>query len=150
MPNLWAHTNEEGAMSLERDDLSILFGEAQAALRVLQSIPQRIERRVFDCKVREGNSEEKRIGLAFQKAVLELAGAMDMLGMYTWHTYVVEHYAKCAQDACYLAEGDARKEYGEVLEVLCVERVATEYATQIRWRVTMREPAEKEEASDES
>ncbi len=60
-------------MSVGRDDLAILFGEAQAALRILQSIPQRLERQVIDHKVREGNSEEKRIGLAFQKAVLELA-----------------------------------------------------------------------------
>ena len=72
-----------------------------------------------------------------------------MLATYTWHTYVVEHSAKCAQDACYLAEGDAQKEYGEHLEVVCVERVPTEYATDIRWRVTMREPEEKEEEDDD-
>ena len=131
-------------MSLEHNDLAILFGEAQAALRILQSLPQRLERQVVDCKMREGNSEEKRIGLAFHKAVLELAEAMDTLATYTWHTCVFEYNAKCAQDACYLAECDARKTYGEVLEILCVERLATEYATDIRWRVTMREPKEEE------
>ena len=131
-------------MSMETNDLAILFGEGQAALRILLSIPKRLESHASDLKVREGNAEEKRIALAFHKSITEVAKAMDALTTYTWHTYVLEFDAKIAQDAICLAECESRKEYGEALEVLCVERLPTEYQTQRRWRVTMREPGEKD------
>lgn len=129
---------------IEHDDLVALHSRARAGYDTLDPISRHLQRLVLDLHVYDCNSEEKRIAKLFNEATFKIAEALDELAVYTWNTFVVDHTAKCAEDACYLAESDARKEYGKPLEVICVERLPTEYQTEILWRVTMRAPNEEE------
>jgi len=129
---------------IEHDDLAILYGKAQAAYDILDPISRRLTRKVADLKVYPCNAEEKRIAKLFDEGAFKIAEALDGLAKYTWHTAVYEYSAKCPEDAAYLAECDSRRDYGKPLDVLCIERLPTEYQSEIRWRVTMREREEED------
>lgn len=128
------------------EDLAVFYGRMRAGYDVLQPLQAKLTRVITgDMRMCECNSEEKRIAKILDEGLFKIAEALDELARYTWHTFSVDHQAKCAEDAAYLAEGDARKEYGKVLEVLCVERLPSEYQSEIWWRVTMREPEETDD-----
>lgn len=134
---------------INQEDLAVLYGRAKAAYDILDSVPTKLKRKIYDLKVYEGNAEEKRIAESFYEALYKIAHAIDELRNYTWGTYVTEHQAKLSEDAVYLSQEEARKEFGEMLEVLCVERLPTEYASEILWRVTMRLPKKMVGEDDE-
>jgi hypothetical protein len=133
---------------IEHDDLAVFYGKIHAAYDILNPLCQSFKRNVIDMRVYECNAEEKRIAKLLDDGTFKIAEALDELAKYTWHTVVFECQAKCAADAAYYAECYSRKEYDEMLEVLCIERLPSEYESKILWRITMRAP-KGEEKDDE-
>lgn len=132
------------------EDLIAFHARARVGYDVLQHLPQKLRRTsTYDFRAVECNSEEKRIAELFDEALYKIAHAIDELRNYTWRTYVTEHQARLAEDAIYLAQEESRKEFGETLDVLCVERLPTEYDSKILWRVTMWLPKKVVEEDDE-
>ena len=129
---------------IDHDDLAVFSGRIRAAYDILNPLCQNFKRNVIDMRVYDCNAEEKKIAKLLDEGTFKIAEALDELAKYTWHTVAFECQAKCAADAGYHAECYSRKEYDEVLEVLCIERLPTEYESKISWRVTMRAPQEKE------
>ena len=130
---------------INHEDLAIFYGRARGGYEILEYLPRKLSRYVEDMHLYECNAEEKRIANLFDEGLSKIAEALDALHAYTWGTYVVEHSGRVAEDAVYLAQADAREEFGKPLEVLCVERLPTKSPLEVLWRVTMREPDEKEE-----
>ncbi len=127
----------------EQDELAVCYGEIKAAYDILKDLPRRFRQKTIGDRIYECNLEERKIANAIVNATIEVAKALDALSDYTWNTYVVEFPGKMAEDALYLAECDARKEFGKNLEILCTERSPTEYETEVLWRITMKLPEEK-------
>lgn len=129
---------------IEIDDLLVLFGKMRAGFENLQNIPQQLRRTSDGQKIHWGNTIEQSIAQRLESSLFEVAKSLDDLADYIWETYVTDQDTRLEEDAIYLAQEEARKKFGQHLAVICVERLPTEYASKIRWRVTMRLPEQDE------
>lgn len=135
---------------IDHEDLAVFYGRARAGYETLQYLPQKLSRFVSRSRLtmHECNAEEKRIAKLFDEGLFKIAEALDALHAYTWGTHVSDQSGRVAEDAVYKAQEEARREFGELLEVICVERIPTDSPLEILWRVTMRLPEETDEPEE--